>query len=92
MAGSFGPSRQRTFFPPQRIAGGVEVEHLAVVERVRHVRSGFLTSGTLFIGQGGPDPEACQSCVWVWREGSRCHECANVRTDCLFVHWRVTWR
>jgi len=32
--GQSGPSGQRAFLSPQRIAGGVEVEHLAVVEPV----------------------------------------------------------
>src|SRR5437879_12697655 len=40
-------SARRTFSPPQRIAGSVEVNRLPVVVRVRHLRSAFLADGTL---------------------------------------------
>lgn len=70
-------SGQRTFLSPQGITDGMEVDCLPIPERVRHVRFGFPTGDTQFIGQGRSYPDARRSRIRVCRKGSRCYERAN---------------
>src|SRR5207245_11807483 len=88
---SHSGSGRRTFSPPQRSAGSVEVNRLPVVVRVRHLRSAFLADGTLLPRQLlMPRLHARHARVRVGRKGSRGHEPANRRSESSSIHLRTT--